>query len=111
MPGKMSPPERRRANKLSRISSFTRRFSMQGSANWWLRRSSPKVKGRVFKAEVPPGSWPPSPPAANQDILCVFYAQGDHSTVRAFVHAWFRNNNHDSSQGEGPGFVSYSPVI
>src|ERR1022692_1798773 len=60
MPGKMGPLLRKRAMRLSRISSLTRRLRTRCSENCELLRSSPRVCGNLLKGWIPPGSRPPS---------------------------------------------------
>src|SRR5450759_721769 len=59
MPGKMGPLLRRRAIRLSRISSLTRRLRTRCSGNCELLRSSPRFSGSLLKGWIPPGSRPP----------------------------------------------------
>src|ERR1022692_2856884 len=69
MPGKMGPLLRKRAMRLSRISSLTRRLRTCCSENCELLRSSPRVCGSLLKGWIPPGSRPPSSPSGHQNVL------------------------------------------
>src|SRR5208283_5277081 len=72
MPGNTGLPERTRAIRLSRISSFTRRLRTRGSENCWLRRSSPNVCGRLLKDSIPPRITAPIPVSGLNGAECSY---------------------------------------
>src|ERR1035437_172592 len=72
MPGEMGPLLRKRAMRLSRISSLTRRLRTRCSGNCELLRSSPRVCGSLLKGWIPPGSRPPSSHCGPNDDECSY---------------------------------------
>src|SRR5664279_3447929 len=61
---------RKRAIRLSRISSLTRRLRTRCSENCELLRSSPRVCGSLLKGWIPPGSRPPLSHSGPTDDEC-----------------------------------------